>query len=175
VDVTTPPGCDGRSDTASIRVFPIPDKPVIALNGSRLEVAPGFRHQWYRNGAALPGATRERFTPTESGSYTVTVNNEAGCSATSEAYEFVFSGVREEIGAAGIAIERSSSDEVVVSALGTGACRVEATLVDVAGRTLVARSAEGRVVLSLSMLPAGAYLLRVSGCDGEEIVRKLIR
>ena len=44
-----------------------------------LITANGVITQWYRNGVALPGATRNRLRVTGSGSYYAEVKNEEGC------------------------------------------------------------------------------------------------
>lgn len=170
VVVTTSEGsCEGRSDTAMIRVFDPPAMPVITLVGTQLRVEPGFSHQWYRNGVAIPGATRERFTPTEQGTYTVTTFNVAGCATTSEPFEYGTTGVREEIVESGIVIERGAEAIVV-----TARCAIDARLLDMSGREVIGVSDDDRVELHMGGLAAGAYLLRVRGCDGVDIIRKLL-
>jgi hypothetical protein len=47
--------------------------------------ASGQTYSWKNNGAAISGATSNSYTATTAGSYTVTVNSAAGCSATSTA------------------------------------------------------------------------------------------
>jgi hypothetical protein len=175
VAVTTSPGCEGRSDTAAITVMPAPPKPVITQIGSRLEVFAGYTHQWYRNGVAIPGATRERFTPTEPGTYTVTVFDIAGCNATSDPFEFTIGAVREELSDAGIAIERVDRSHIVVSTVSTKRCDLAVTLTSVEGRTVRSFDHGDRIVVDLGELATVAFLLRVRGCDGKDIVRKVTR
>ncbi|HEX5001262.1 MAG TPA: PQQ-dependent sugar dehydrogenase [Bacteroidia bacterium] len=45
---------------------------------------PGFTYQWYRNGAAIAGATNNSYNATERGNYKVTTTNTIGCSSVSE-------------------------------------------------------------------------------------------
>jgi hypothetical protein len=146
-------------------------KPVITRVGNRLEVHAGYTHQWYRNGVAIQGATRERFTPTESGTYTVTVFDIGGCSITSDPFEFSTSGVREEIAAAGIVIDQVSAGVIVV----TGRCAVSVSLVDVTGALVRSHGPSERVTMRLDDLAAGVYFVRVKGCDGSETVCKVMR
>ena len=173
VIVATSLGCEGQSDVARITVFPIPPQPVITQVGNTLRVTGGTTHQWYLNGVAIQGADRDRYTPTESGSYTVTVFNEAGCSATSAPFQFTSLAALEEIVGTRIVIDRRDAERIVVSSL--AACAISARLVDVAGRTVAERSARSSLAFDVTELPAGAYLLVVRGCDGREVVRKVLR
>jgi hypothetical protein len=171
VTVTNLVGCDGRSDTARIAVFDPPAKPVISVLGSQLRVLPAFTHQWYLDGVAIPGATSERHTPTASGSYTVTVYNEALCGTMSDPYVYSTTGVREEIASMGMAIERVGADAIVIDA----SCEASATLVDMRGRVVAETAAARHASMRLAGLPSGSYLLRVTGCDGAEVIRKVLR
>jgi len=45
----------------------------------------GFTYQWSDTGVSIPGANSPYLTVSDSGNYTVTVSNGAGCSATSQA------------------------------------------------------------------------------------------
>ncbi|HVK37968.1 MAG TPA: SBBP repeat-containing protein [Candidatus Kapabacteria bacterium] len=171
VTVTSLAGCDGRSDTARIVVFELPAKPVITVLGAQLRVAPGVTHQWYRDGVAIPGATSERYTPTASGSYTVTVYNEGGCGTTSDPFIYSSTGVREELGASGVSIERVGADLIVVE----GRCAIAASLVDMSGRVVIESARTERTELDLRGVATGVYLLRVRGCDGVETIRKVTR
>ena len=108
------------------------------------------------------------------GSYTVTVFNEAGCSMTSDPFEFTTTSVAGDATSGSIAIERVSADRLVVTAR-DGACRLVATLVDMRGRVVREAAGEERVAIGLDGLAGGAYVLRVVGCDGRESVRKVVR
>lgn len=174
VSVTALPGCDGTSAPVRIVVFPYPEKPVIARIGTELRIAAASRHQWYRDGVAIPDATRERFTPTASGSYTVTVFNEAGCSMTSDPFEFSTTSVDDDAASGSISIVRNSADRLSVTGR-DGACRLAVTLVDIRGAVVREASGQKRVTIDLDGLAAGAYVLRAIGCDGRETVRKVVR
>lgn len=173
VTVTTPNDCAGTSQPVRIVVSEIPAKPVILHVDNTLRVAAAFRHQWYRNGDSIPGATRERITPILPGSYTVTSYSEAGCNATSDPFLFTTTSVREEFSQSGIIIERVDTYSFEVnSSLG---CDVEVELVDMTGRAMIHRSSGTTLRIDLAQLPVGSYMMRVKGCGVSEITRKVVR
>jgi hypothetical protein len=70
------------SGTASVLLFPVPDKPTITQSGDTLISNASMGNQWYRNLVLIPGATDQDYIPTENGDYydIVTLNN---CSSDS--------------------------------------------------------------------------------------------
>ena len=89
--------CVGSPFTYNVTVTPLPS--TITANGATTfcdggsvslsaPVAPlqmSYTYQWNLNGAPIVGATSISYIANTSGSYTVTVTNNAGCSATSQA------------------------------------------------------------------------------------------
>lgn len=70
--------------------------PVITNSGGMLHCnysGSGYSFQWYFNGVFIAGATADSLQQIGNGTYTVTVQNANGCSATSP--EFIISGVDE--------------------------------------------------------------------------------
>ena len=90
-------GCVGAPFTYNVTVTPLPT--TISATGSTTfcdggsvtliaPVAPlqmSYTYQWNLNGTPITGATSISYIANASGSYTVTVTNNAGCSATSQA------------------------------------------------------------------------------------------
>ncbi|HHB77815.1 MAG TPA: hypothetical protein ENK85_01125 [Saprospiraceae bacterium] len=59
--------------------------PVIQVNDNELSLSGTFSsYQWYLDTAAIPDATNNTYTPTESGFYSVAVTNEFGCTGYSD-------------------------------------------------------------------------------------------
>lgn len=89
--VTNADGCSVNSGTRTVIVNPLP--PVDITPGGPMTVCAGgtvslsaaagaYTYQWYRNGAAIPGATNMAYIATATGGYRVRVFNTAtGCSA----------------------------------------------------------------------------------------------
>lgn len=71
----------------------LPETPEIKQNGDTLKSSVFTGNQWYRDGEKIEGATNPSLVITQSGSYSVTVSNEAGCTAASASYAAIKTGV----------------------------------------------------------------------------------
>lgn len=88
-------GCVGAPFTYNVTVTPLPTtissagSTTFCQGGDVTLIAPvapigmSYAYQWYINGIAIPGAVSISYIASASGTYTVTVTNNAGCSATS--------------------------------------------------------------------------------------------
>ena len=92
VIVTNASGCPATSAATSVTVNPIPATPVITVSGTTtfcagssvtLTATAASSYQWYRDGNVINGSTTQSYIALATGSYTVTVTNPSGCSATS--------------------------------------------------------------------------------------------
>ncbi len=83
VTVTDQAGCDGVSRQVRVVVLPRPEVPSIAMKGDTLVASSGARFAWTREGAPVPGGAAGRLVTQDTGVFTVTVTNDAGCSVTS--------------------------------------------------------------------------------------------
>lgn len=71
------------------------EAPEIAWNDTTLAVPASYQsYQWFLDGALIPGAIGPEYIPLQSGSYTVEVTNEAGCSAISGAVDVVIQNLK---------------------------------------------------------------------------------
>jgi PKD repeat protein len=79
-------GCPGIRAAVTGTINPVPAKPTISVgsNGLDLTSSAATTYQWYLNGKEIPGATSQKHTAKEMGTYTVTITDANGCSATSE-------------------------------------------------------------------------------------------
>ncbi|MDB5278840.1 MAG: hypothetical protein JWR61_3795 [Ferruginibacter sp.] len=92
VTVTNDAGCSATSDGITVKVNDTPAKPTISSGATTfcaggsviLSSSSATGNQWYKDGVKIDGATGQKYTATTSGVYTVTVTNDAGCSATSD-------------------------------------------------------------------------------------------
>jgi hypothetical protein len=80
-----------------VTVNALPTAPVITENASVLSSSAASFYQWYLNGGVISGATSQSYAPTVSGIYSVEITDANGCSAMSADFQFVFSGINEEI------------------------------------------------------------------------------
>lgn len=92
VEATSASGCMQASEQKRVQVFATPRKPSVYYNAGTHEIyttnsSPGMLIQWYRNDAAIPGATDYIMTVTDTGTYTVSFSNTLGCANFSDETE----------------------------------------------------------------------------------------
>ncbi len=162
-------GCVAYSDTASVVLRKSPIPPYITRTGNTLRTLPQTGYQWYRNGAAIPGADKHIYDMEETGRYQVEAFNEYGCSSMSDVFDVSL------LGTEAAAVEgfhcsvypEPTSGLVNVSVTLPAAGPVLALLTDLSGR--VVRRFENQTMahlhsfaIDLSGFPRGVYFLRVS-------------
>jgi hypothetical protein len=88
----------GISDTTSIIIASAKNtpKPVIAENNAVLSTSVSGQYQWFLNGKAITNATQSSYKPTQNGTYSVSVTDNA-CGAMSSNYEFKSIATEESI------------------------------------------------------------------------------
>lgn len=107
VVITNSSACTSTSDPLFVTVNPQPEA-TITPNGPttfcigntvllQANTGNGYTYQWNQNGNALPGIVNSVFNIGESGSYTVVVTNQSGCSALSAPIQVNVAGTAAEI------------------------------------------------------------------------------
>jgi hypothetical protein len=96
-EITNVGGCTKRTKTQTLQLRPKPDvfingnSVISACSGDSITLNTNFstgdKVQWYRNGQILSGENKRTYQPFQSGAYTVSIENEFGCSATSPAVD----------------------------------------------------------------------------------------
>jgi len=167
VTVYTNEGCSGTSDTLDVVVLPRPDKPIVTRQGDVLTASSAHAYQWYRDGIALAGETRQTHIARINGDYHVVVFNEAGCWRASDPMEVIVVSVRSL--AREFSIEAwpdPNHGRVTVSTELPEVASLRITVLNILGQPVADISephAHGTVTRSidLSQVPRGVYLLRV--------------
>jgi hypothetical protein len=179
VTVVTHGGCEQRSAFLEVSMTPsVP--PVITRSGDVLHCGFAQSWQWYSNGQPIPGAVQQSVIARETGSYTVAVLDEYGCTMMSAPFVVNILG---GIGASYVPDDlllypEPASDWLHVVFPGPSR-DTRVTLVSLLGQVLARQETQGPVDnrtlrLDLSTLPAGVYLLHASA--GEmRWVRKVVR
>lgn len=90
VTVVNDLGCLGKSDTVSVEIVPVPEVE-IWLGFDTLFAAPDTQltYQWLLEGVPVEGATDYFLNPSQSGNYSVEVQNAFGCNAVSNDIAFI--------------------------------------------------------------------------------------
>jgi len=82
--------CSGiSSGTATVNIFPVPDKPEISILDYNLISSSCCGNQWYLDNEPIPGATAQVYSATESGQYFVIVTLNGCTSDTSDIVDLV--------------------------------------------------------------------------------------
>jgi hypothetical protein len=76
------------STAIEVRTDMAAPKPVIILQNGALNSSAASGIQWYKDGQAIPGATKQVFQPTADGQYTISVNNGTCPATVSDAYAY---------------------------------------------------------------------------------------
>ncbi len=82
--------CIHSSDTVSIKVNPLPEKPNITKQGNWLISSPAHKYSWYRNGVKLSDYTGQMLHINQFGSYVVVVSDSNFCFNQSEPFALNF-------------------------------------------------------------------------------------
>jgi len=86
---------DSLSDRVAITAVTAPT-PVVTQSGNNLvsSVTNATSYQWYTSsGSAITGATGSTYTPTQSGSYYITITDAYGCQRTSNVFAYVVTAI----------------------------------------------------------------------------------
>lgn len=173
VTVTDATGC---SRVVNFTVDEIPAFEVtISADGNTLTASYCYICQWYLDGELIEGATGGTYTATESGTYTVVVTDEKGCTATSGPFDFTVG--MEDLTAGNYlqVFPNPVADVLVVQYLLTGGAQDHLQLIDMTGRVLwteqILRAGEQTITIDMRSLPAGVYQLSGSG-PGVLVIRE---
>ncbi|MBI1288985.1 MAG: PKD domain-containing protein [Flavobacteriales bacterium] len=170
-------GCEFLSDTVSVSI--IEPTPTILYNENDLTCPESFvSYQWYLNDTIILGATGQTYTATTSGNYTVEVVDDNGCVGTSFILEFTLQVGIWEYDDFTFSIYPNPATTNLTIESRTQLAQVWVR--DVAGRPSIHHppQADGtqddRVVIDISGLPSGIYLVEVLTQNGQRSVQKVV-
>lgn len=178
---------DGRGCTSSgsiaITVSPVPVQPVISrIASTTLSTGAYDTYQWYRDGVAIPGATKQTYSYTVGGNYQVMVGNIASCQSYSDGYVVGKNG-------GGIGIEENllsnlsiypnpTSGVITIDLNNISREQLEVSLYSITGKVVLHRKdfteTDGKMRLDLANLPKATYFLHISS-ESEVVVRQVVR
>lgn len=163
-------GCDSIV-TTNLTVHAPLDLTVTVQGGNVLSsLENGAAYQWLdcnNSNAPVNGETSQTYTAQANGDYAVVVTKN-GCSDTSACANVSTTGVAN----AGQELLRVYPNPVKDAlTIDPGKGQHTLTLMDVSGRVLVSKAAQGRITLDMKHESSGLYLLKISGSYGTRVVK----
>jgi PKD repeat protein len=165
------------TDQITITVNQPPPAPTITQNLGDLVSSTGSTYQWSFNGAEILGATFQTLFAATTGSYTVTITDVNGCSATSQPYVVTTVGLNSLSGNTGsvniypvpvkstltvyLPSVMSNPTIEIMNALGQ---KVQGWMIQNAAKT-------GEISINMSNVPDGVYFLKVTSAGNTEVKR----
>lgn len=140
--------------------------PTLTQNGNTLTSSAATTYQWYLNGNAISGATTESYTATTSGSYTVMITDNNGCTATSDALAVTITGVESLANDAGFMVFPNPADQQLnIEATFDKAAISDIQLIDIYGKVVLEQRLEKehfvKHQLSIEHLDTGVYFVKL--------------
>jgi len=151
---------------------------VISWNGTRFSVPAGFAgYRWFRDGIEIAGAETDIYQPDKNGLYKVTVRDINNCSATSDEFNLVVTGIADiRVGDAVISCYPNPARDVIyINVSNLLSVKLKAQLYDLHGKLMIEK-----VIISGSLnilptenLPSGIYQLLITN-GKEKLVIKIL-
>ncbi|TAL68597.1 MAG: T9SS type A sorting domain-containing protein [Bacteroidetes bacterium] len=172
-------GCTD-SATSTIKVKPIPPKPVITQTDYRtLSSSADFGNQWFINGVIMNGDTNKILHPTASAKYTVLVSGDNGCqSDLSDEYVFHNLGVNDNNLSSFISVFPVPADnELIIKINSVLTARLKISICNILGEKIISKEISGFDVqnsfrINTVSLTEGIYILNIS--SGKETINSKI-
>ncbi len=166
------------SESLIVTIDQAPEAPVIEASGSNLLSVAGIyqSYQWHLDEAPIPGADGPEHELTESGTYTVHVEDENGCGAMSEPYNAEFLSVSDVTKNVPLAYPVPADRVLFVDLPGHSAPDLVFSITDLSGRRLLEKTAvrSERTEFNISGLSPGVYLLSAESAGEPVGVRKVV-
>lgn len=172
-------GCDSIVHL-SLNVNPIPETPVISVNGDTLISSEAESYQWYKNDEILIGQTKQQLVITETDNYKVEVANEFGCTSQSENYNVIYTAIAEFSSPEfNIKVFPNPNNGMFIVEIDTDQNeQVLLELFSVDGNSIIRKQIDERkskqsILFGIENLAKGVYTIRVQ-CGMKTINQKLI-
>ncbi len=175
-----PYGSDTLTYTYYITVHPAPTVPAISQNGDTLLSSTSYTYQWYLNSSLITGATNQVYIASQNGSYSVSITDSDGCSATSSPVNITTVGITDLKSDYSFLIYPNPAGSSLNIYFNKNIKDGIINIYNVMGEKVVSRAFNGGAY-SLSfgegrgeVFPAGIYLLQVTDVSGSR-VKKFVK
>jgi subtilisin-like proprotein convertase family protein len=165
---------------ASVVVDVNPPSPIVIQNGQGLLCTSGATYQWYFNNQPIAGANEQDYNPTESGSYSVEVSNQTGCSTLSSPFNYVYDMVGEWTSEKVLQTFPNPFDNTINVKINMHGS-IEATLlqvIDVLGKIQIEKqitNANQTLTLKTDHLAEGIYFIKLVGNNQALQTQKIVK
>lgn len=167
-------GCSSLFSTArTITIKALPPTPFISQAGSLLTSSSNLGNQWYKNGAAIAGATNQTYNATTNGSYTVKVTDNGCSSLSSNAINVGLTGMVADADGLAVKVYPNPSTGYFTMDLPQEKTH-KITVTDLAGKVIKQFGAQkSKIQVNLSDQAEGIYFLKITS-ESKTAVRKLV-
>lgn len=177
-------GCE-RSAVFEVNINPVPETPVITIEGESLTAPQAFAYQWFLEDEPIPeaeGGREQTLQATQTGAYILAVFNDSGCFALSAPVMVVVTAVKDELtdlshtirlfpnptaNRLRLEMDHDRQGDVRVEVVNAVGQRVRSCLWEKHGSRL-------QEEIDLTPLPDGIYYIRVSG-DSYRAWKKVVK
>jgi hypothetical protein len=157
-------GCDTVVLADYITVYGTPPAPFITQSGNILMASAAVSYQWQFNAVNIPGATNQSYEITQSGTYTVVITDENGCTNyISIAAEYVGIDAADTENTSVLIYPNPFYEQLILES-GNGFLLHTVQLHDAIGREIRNYSLEGetKFIMSTTELASGIYFIRIN-------------
>ncbi|GAB1444662.1 hypothetical protein MASR2M41_02810 [Flammeovirgaceae bacterium] len=171
---------DVNSLSAQLKLFPTPAKPIVSVNFSNpespvLSASGGSTYQWFKNGAALSGATSSSYTISSKGLYTVQITINGCLSPMSDQNVIIVTGDLQEDSYPVAQVYPNPVEGILFLQLtGFGPAKlVDIELMDGTGRSMMSLQKKGEAESQIDMtyFSGGIYFVRMVQDGRIQLVR----
>jgi len=136
---------------------------------------PFASYQWFNcdSGENIPGATNQTYVALTTGNYAVSLTDGFGCSAISECFSIVITGIAEDVLSNAITIYPNPTDGWIYVLNDTQFPVSKMTLTNLSGQEISEIILNGNNPVDVSALGKGVYFVKIK-IKGLEIMKKLI-
>lgn len=173
ISVIATSGCDSVLASLAITINALPPTPIVTFDGDVLTSDSATTYQWYYNGTAISGATDEIYHPTQNGIYSVTITNDAGCTAASLPFDVIALMMGEIKGNSLLDIFPNPLITTAIIAAGKNSFANCISIYDVQGRLTheFSMTTDGRIIIDKKDFEEGLYFVSLMS-DGHVAIAR---